>query len=206
MSSTPLYSPACERNREVILHELARLLPEGRVLEIASGSGMHAVYFAPRLPGRTWQPTDADALALSSIEAWRAQEPDPALLPSRRLDVTERPWPVEDADAVFCANMVHIAPWECALSLVAESARLLRSGAPLLLYGPFLEAEGNAPSNLAFDQSLRQRDPSWGVRRLNQVVEVAGTQGFALEERIAMPANNLMLCFRRQDRAPLAAG
>lgn len=192
------YSPACERNRDPILEELRRILPtSGVVLEIASGTGMHAVYFARHLHGIQWQPTDVSPDALRSVEAWRASEGVPALRPPRVLDVTGD-WPIDRADAVFNANMIHIAPWEVVPGLFAGAARILSEGAPLVLYGPFFEDEVEpAPSNLRFDASLRSREPRWGIRRLEDITDEAAQHGLTLEERVEMPANNLLVVFRR---------
>jgi hypothetical protein len=194
------HSPACERNRGPILEVLRDALPErGVVLEIASGTGMHGVYFAPRLPSITWQPSDADERALASIEAWRRHEPSPNLLAALRLDVLAPEWPIEHADAVFNANMIHISPWECCLALFAGAARVLASSAPLVLYGPFqIGGAHTAESNAAFDASLRARDPRWGVRALEDVVRVAEDAGFERERVVAMPANNQTVLFRKR--------
>lgn len=202
MSDARLHSPACERNRDPILRVLEQVLPpRGLVLEIASGTGMHAVWFAPRLPHLVWQPSDVDEAALASIEAWRRAEPAENLRAPIRLDVTRRPWPVDRADAIFNANMIHIAPWEVCLALFEEGARVLEEGAPLVLYGPFaIGGVHTAPSNEAFDASLRARDPRWGVRDLDAVAQVARERGFEKERTLQMPANNLTVVFRRAAR------
>jgi len=200
MPDARMFSAACERNREPILEVLRDTLPRrGLVLEIAAGTGMHGAWFAPRLgPGVVWQPTDASPDALESIAAWRAQVAAPNLLPPQRLDVTASAWPIDVADAIYCANMVHIAPWACTEGLFAGAARLLEPGAPLALYGPFLRDDvPTAPSNVAFDESLRARDPAWGIRPLRDVNEVAERHAFLLERVVEMPANNLTLVFRR---------
>ena len=193
------HAPATLRNREPILAVLDRVLPEqGFVLEIASGTGEHATYFAPRLPGVIWQPTDRDAASLDSIAAWTAELAATNVRPPLVLDVCASTWPVESADAIFCANMIHIAPWEAALGLLAGAGRILPVGGVLVLYGPFMvDHRHTAPSNAAFDESLRARDPAWGVRDLGEVTEVARTHGLALLERIEMPANNLMVVLER---------
>lgn len=189
------YSPACERNRAPILEQLRGLLPaSGLVLEIASGSGQHAVHFAAGLPGLSWQPTDPDPIALASVAAWREEAGLPNLRPPLRLSVLE-PWPIEGADAMFCANMVHISPWECTLALLAGAARVLPAGGRLLLYGPYRRNGQMAPSNLAFDESLRSRDPRWGVRDLEALQ--AAARGFTLERVVEMPANNLIVSLHR---------
>jgi SAM-dependent methyltransferase len=193
-----LTAPAVARNRDPILTVLRRVLPPaGTILEIASGTGEHAVHFATGLPGVTWQPTDRDPDALRSIAAHRAAAGLPNLLPPLELDVTAPAWPVERADAVVSINMIHIAPWAAAERLVAGAARLLAPGGVLFLYGPFMEdGRHTAPSNAAFDESLRARDPEWGVRDLRDVEALAGRHGFTLAKRVAMPANNLSAVFR----------
>ncbi len=193
-------APAVARNRDPILAVLRRVLPaRGTVLEIASGSGEHAVHFAVGLPGLTWQPTDRDADALRSIAAHRASAQLPNLLPPLEFDVASPDWPLPRADAVVSINMIHIAPWTAAQGLMAGAGRLLAPGGVLFLYGPFREnGRHTAPSNEAFDASLKQRDPQWGVRDLGEVAELAGRHGFDLVERVAMPANNLSVVFRRR--------
>lgn len=193
-----LHAPATARNRDPILEVLRRVLPPtGLVLEVASGSGEHAAWFAPRLPGLTWQPSDADAVARESIEAWRGAAATPNLLPPLDLDVRRWPWPVERADAVVAINMIHISPWQSTEGLLRGAAALLDPGAPLVLYGPFRrEGRHTAPSNEAFDADLRTRDPAWGVRDLEAVAEAA--DAFDLDEVVAMPANNLTVIFRRR--------
>lgn len=191
------HSPAAERNRGPILAELQRLLPaRGCLLEIASGSGQHAAHFAAGLPGWQWWPSDGDPRSLPSIDAWCAGLPN--VQPAARLDVTAEDWPAAPApvDAVFCANLLHIAPWPACGGLMRGAARHLARPGQLLLYGPFVvDGEATAPSNLAFDEDLRARDPAWGLRRLSAVVAEAGAVGLALHERVAMPANNLLLVF-----------
>lgn len=194
------HAPATERNREPILAVLERWLPErGLVLEVASGTGEHAAFFARHLPRLTWQPTDVDAAALASIAAWREEADLPNLLPPRRLDVRAQPWPVARADALFCANMIHIAPWECALALVAGAGSVLTPGGVLILYGPFrVGGRATAPSNQAFDQDLRARNPAWGVRDLEVVGEAAQAAGLDHLDTVPMPANNLSVVWRRR--------
>lgn len=192
------HAPATMRNREPILAVLDRILPEiGTVLEIASGSGEHAVYMAAQLPGITWQPTDQDSTALASIEAWRAEAGLPNLLPPLVLDVT-RPWPVESTDAIVCCNMIHISPWEATLALFAGAGRVLAPGGLLYLYGPYRFDGVTEPSNEAFDRSLKSRDPSWGVRDVRELEKVAATHQLGLDETVPMPANNHSLVFRKQ--------
>jgi hypothetical protein len=206
MKDHRLHSPACERNREPILRVLEGVLDDldegALVLEIASGTGMHAVFFAARLPSVTWQPSDADEPALRSIEAWREAEPSPNLRAPLRLDVLAQPWPIDRANAVFNANMIHISPWETCLALFDGAARVLTSeGAPLVLYGPFkIDGAHTAESNATFDASLRARDPRWGVRDLAEVAAVAREHGFEQERIAPMPANNLCVVFRRAHR------
>lgn len=196
------YAPATERNREPILRVLQEELPrEGLVLEIASGSGEHAVHFARALPDVQWQPSDADADARASIEAWRAEAAVGNLLPVVELDAAQgQAWKVTRADAIVCINMIHIAPWRACEGLFAGGARVLEAGAPLILYGPFFrEEEGvpTAPSNAAFDASLRARNPEWGVRRLVDVARVAEANGFLLARVAELPSNNCSVVFRR---------
>lgn len=193
-------APAVARNRDPILNVLRRVLPaHGLVLEIASGTGEHAVHFAGALPGIVWQPTDPDAAALRSIAAWRDRTGLPNLRPPLEFDVTASPWPVERADAVVCINMIHISPWRSAEGLMAGAGRVLGPGGILFLYGPYKE-EGRhtAPSNEAFDADLRARNPAWGVRDLGDVIALAASHGLDFAERVAMPANNLSVVFRRR--------
>ncbi len=194
------WSPAAERNREPILAVLRDILPaHGAVLEIASGTGQHAVHFAAALPALVWQPSDADPAARASVAAWAAQAALPNLRAPLALDVCETPWPLARADALVCCNMIHIAPWRAAEGLFVGAARVLSgAGAPLVLYGPFRRAGVHtAPSNAAFDAQLRERDPAWGVRDLEAVVALGDAAGFAFDEAIPMPANNFCVVFRR---------
>jgi hypothetical protein len=192
-------SEAAQRNRDAILAVLVRVLPaRGRVLEIASGSGEHALAFATALPGLTWQPSERDAEGLASIAAWRAEQGPANLLSPVELDVLRWPWPVTAADAIVCINMIHIAPWAACEALLRGAGALLKPGAPLYLYGAMkLEGRFTAPSNADFDASLRARDPSWGVRDLAEVTTAAQAEGLALAELVPMPANNFSLIFRR---------
>jgi len=190
------HSPAAERNAGPILDALRRILPpQGLMLEVASGTGQHAAHLSAGLPGWTWQPTDADPDALDSIRAWcdglgRVLEP-------LRLDVLSDPWPAAlpaTVDAVFCANLIHIAPWACTGALMRGAARRLAPHGVLLTYGPYLaDGRPDAPGNRAFDADLRARDPQWGVRRLPDVTRQAADAGLRLRERVEMPANNLLL-------------
>ncbi|HEX6997860.1 MAG TPA: DUF938 domain-containing protein [Gammaproteobacteria bacterium] len=194
-----LESPAAERNKQPILEVLERVLPpRGLVLEVASGTGQHVVHFARALPELEWQPTEPDEALRAALERRRAAAALPNVREAVALDVTRRPWPVAQAAAVVCINMIHIAPWAAAEGLFAGAAEVLAAGAPLVLYGPFMiDGRHTAPSNEAFDASLRARDPAWGVRDLRDVRALAGRCGFAFAERVAMPANNLTVVFRR---------
>jgi len=191
------FAPAAARNREPILDVLRAHLPaSGTALEIASGSGEHAVAFAAAFPSMVWQPSDPDPANRASIAAWIAAAGTPNLLPPIDLDATTEIWPLATADAVVCINMIHIAPWAACLGLMRGAARLLAPGGLLYLYGPFRRFGAHtAPSNAAFDESLRARDPAWGVRDLDEVREAA--EGFAPPTVVAMPANNLSVLFRR---------
>jgi len=193
------YRPHVARNRDAILDVLRRVLPPtGLVLEVASGSGEHAAYFAAKLPALDWQPTDPDPHALESVAAHRAALAARNLLPPLHLDVTAERWPVERADVVICCNMIHIAPWAACEGLIAGAARTLPSGELLYLYGPYkVRGEHTAPSNLAFDERLRAQNPDWGVRDLEVVAGLAERHGLALAETVPMPANNFSLIFRR---------
>lgn len=193
------HAPATLRNRDAIAAVLADWLPEtGTVLEVASGSGEHVVHFAAAFSHLDWQPSDPDPAGLTSIAAYRAEAGLANIAPPLALDASASEWPVDNAGAVLCINMVHISPWEATLGLFAGAARLLASGAPLILYGPYIEPDiPTAASNLAFDASLRVRNPAWGLRDTDTVGRAAAEAGFAFAERRAMPANNLMLLFRR---------
>ncbi|MES2959992.1 MAG: DUF938 domain-containing protein [Pseudomonadota bacterium] len=196
------HSPAAERNRGAILAELLRLLPaRGTTLEIASGTGQHAAHFAAALPAWRWQPSDGDARSLASIKAWCAQLPN--VLPPLHLDVLAEAWPgvATSVDAIFCANLLHISPWASCAALMRGAQRHLAPSGLLLLYGPYIvDHEATAPSNLAFDDDLRGRNPAWGLRRLTDVVEQALSVGISLRERLAMPANNLLLVFEARSQ------
>lgn len=192
------HAPATERNRGPLLEVLRRVLADRRfVLEIASGTGQHAIHFARALPHLRWQPSDRDPEALASIEAWRAEAALPNLAAARPLDVGSLPWGCAGADAVVCINLVHIAPWSAALALFEGAAGLLPTAAPLVTYGPYRFGGRAAPSNDAFDASLRAQDARWGVRDVDALSEVARRSGFALEEVVPMPANNHTLVWRR---------
>lgn len=193
------FAPAVARNKAAITEALARHLPAtGLVLEIASGSGEHALHFAAHFPALTFQPTDPDAAALASIAAWRAEAQLANLLPPLMLDVMADAWPVPKADAVLCINMIHIAPWEATVALIRGAARVLPRDGILFLYGPFKQGGTHtAPSNAEFDASLRAQDARWGVRDIEAVTEIASAAGFAASVVEAMPANNLSVIFRR---------
>jgi hypothetical protein len=192
-------APATERNREPIAAVLREVLPErGLLLEIASGTGEHAVFFAGLFPGLRWQPTDPDPTALASIRAWCDEAGPENLLQPRQLDAAAGRWPVASADAILCVNMVHISPWAATAGLMRGAGRVLAAGAPLVLYGPYRRAAvPTAPSNEAFDESLKARNPEWGLRDLEAVEAEAEGQGLRLERVVEMPANNLTIVLRR---------
>lgn len=193
-------APATLRNRDAIAAVLADWLPgTGTVLEVASGSGEHVVHFASVFPALDWQPSDPDPAGLTSIAAYRTEAGLANIAPPLALDASAPEWPVDRADAVLCVNMVHISPWEATLGLFAGAARLLALRAPLILYGPYIEPDvPTATSNLAFDASLRARNPTWGLRDTDVVKRAAAEAGLAFMERRAMPANNLMLLFHKR--------
>ena len=196
------FSPAADRNKGPILEALQRLLPRAaRVLEIASGTGQHAQYFASACPDWVWQPTDAaDAAALHAINARCRGLAN--VLPARRLDVLQQRWPLgrdEHAPfgAVYCANMLHITPWFTCPALMQGAARHLAAGGLVLIYGPFrVDGVVTTPSNEAFDADLKARNPQWGLRTLSAVESEAAAQGLGLQEVVPLPANNLLVVFR----------
>ena len=193
-------SPSSARNREPLLAVLRRWLPaSGTVLEVASGLGEHAAWFAEALPGITWQPTDRNEEALDILRARRDQAGLANLAPPLVLNAAEPDgWPLDRADAIVCINMVHISSWAATQGLMVGAARVLPVGGALILYGPYIEDEvETAPSNLAFDADLKRRDPAWGLRDLADVAALAAEHGLSLAGRVAMPANNLCLLFRR---------
>jgi Protein of unknown function (DUF938) len=193
-------APAAARNRDAICEILDRILPDhGHVLEIASGSGEHIVHFAARWPHLTWQPSDPQPEAQRSIDAWAVDASLGNLSGAINVDVIGEDWPVDRADAILCINMVHIAPWAATIGLMKGAGRLLPAGGLLYLYGPFREADvALAESNAAFDASLKSRDPAWGLRDMEAVIATAKDHALNFEERIAMPANNLSLIFRKR--------
>ncbi len=190
-------APAVARNRDAILEVLRGILPaRGLLLEVASGSGEHAPHFAPGFPELAFQPSDPDPDARASIDAWCAGVAH--IRPALALDAAAQDWPLAQADAVLCINMIHIAPWAACEGLLRGAARILPPGAPLVLYGPFKRGGAHtAPSNAEFDESLRARDPAWGVRDLEAVAAEAAGAGFGPPAITAMPANNLTVAFRR---------
>lgn len=196
-------APAAERNRQPIADALEGRLPPGLVLEIAAGTGTHSAWLGRRFSDHPWQPTDIDPDALASIDGWRAAaERDGAPLtnvrPAMRLDVCSDDWPATAAAAVFCANMIHIAPWAATEGLMAGAGRVLGPGGRLFLYGPFRFAgRFTAPSNARFDRWLRDRDPAFGVRDLDVVTAVALEHGLSRTEVVEMPANNHLIVFDR---------
>jgi SAM-dependent methyltransferase len=194
------HAPATLRNRDAIAQVLARELPaQGRVLEIASGTGEHAAFFAERFPALEWQPSDPSGEALASIAAYRVDYPGGNLAGPVLLDAAApEGWPVAAAEAIVCINMVHISPWEATLGLFAGAARLLdRHGGPLILYGPYLEqGVDTAPSNLEFDASLKARDGRWGLREAEALDRLAEMSGMARSARYGLPTNNIMLVYR----------
>jgi len=197
MSATQLHSAAAARNRDPILAVLRRVLPAaGVVLEIASGSGEHAAYFAGAFPRLAWQPSDPDPRAHASIAAWCAGVP--TVRPPLALDATDERWPVAPA-AIVCVNMIHIAPWAACEGLLRNAGRSLPAGGVLYLYGPYrVGGRHTAPSNAAFDAGLRARDRAWGVRDLEIVVTLAASHGLDLRETVSMPANNLSVVLERR--------
>ena len=198
-SGTKRHAPATLRNRGVITDVLRRELPEqGTVLEIASGSGEHVMHFAQHFSRLVWQPSDPDPTARASIGAWCADAALPNILPPLDIDAASGEWTIECVDAMLCINMIHISPWQATLGLFDGALRLLGEGAPLILYGPFLQAEvETAPSNLAFDIQLRERDPRFGIRSVDDVDRAATERGFVRTALHSMPANNIMLIYRR---------
>ncbi|RMF07753.1 MAG: DUF938 domain-containing protein [Alphaproteobacteria bacterium] len=200
-----MHAPATARNRDPILQVLEKHLPpDGTILEIASGTGEHAVYMAPRLPNHFWLPSDIDSDRLDSIAAWARATPAPNLFPALRLDVRSPRWPVEETPpdppvtAILAINLIHIAPWDVCLGLMAGAGRILPPSGVLYLYGPYkVDGQHSAPSNEAFDLKLRHENPSWGIRDLKAVQEAALDAGLVLRDVVEMPANNLSVVFTK---------
>jgi len=192
-------APAVARNVAPIIAVLEQWLPaRGSVLELASGTGEHVIVFARHFPRLAWQPSDANRDSIGSIAAWRDAHPSDNLAAPFALDVRDAVWPVAHAEAIVSINMVHISPWAAALGLLDGAARLLGAGAPMILYGPWIERNvATAPSNLVFDGALRAQDPEWGLRDVETFAAAANERGLALVERRTMPAHNLMLLLRR---------
>nr|WP_052232184.1 DUF938 domain-containing protein [Methylobacterium sp. ZNC0032] len=194
-----LRAPSAQRNRDAILAVLRDILPSsGLVLEIASGSGEHAVHFAEAMPGLTFQPSDPSPDAAASIAAWTAESGLGNIRSPLIIDAKAPDWPLEAADAILCINMIHIAPWAAAEGLFRQAARLLKPGQPLYLYGPYRRPGRTLePGNAAFDESLRSRDSAWGLRELDAVAALGAANGFSDPDIVEMPANNLSVIFRR---------
>jgi len=192
-------APATLRNREPILDVLRPLLPEtGLALEVASGTGEHVVHFARAFPLLRWQPSDPAPEARSSIASWTEANGLVNVLPPLDLDAARQTWPIARADAVLCINMIHISPWEATEGLMRGAGRVLQSGQPLYLYGPYRRAgHALAPSNAEFDADLKRRDSRWGLRALDDVAACASAQGLVLDAVVEMPANNLSVVFRK---------
>lgn len=192
------HAPATERNRDAIAGLLSSILPpSGLVLEIASGTGEHVVHFAGIFPSLNWQPSDPDPSALASIIAWQSEHHNPNMHAPMKIDAAAD-WDIGHVDAIVCINMVHISPWSATLGLLRNAARILAAGAPLYVYGPYLQnGVPTAASNLEFDQSLKSRNPEWGLRSVEAMETEARNVGFDLTQIIPMPANNLSLLFRR---------
>ncbi|MBN3951734.1 MAG: DUF938 domain-containing protein [Nostoc sp. NMS7] len=206
------YAPATQRNSEPIIEVLLQVLPKsGTILEIASGTGEHAVFFAPKLSPRLWLPTDANLQLRASITAWAEHIGCDNLYPPLELDVREPVWAVENPAfdwlnnqpivAIVNINMIHISPWSACLGLMAGAGRILPPGGILYLYGPFKQGgEHTAASDAAFDESLRAQNPEWGVRNFDDVVAVASAQNLTLKQTYQMPANNLSVVFERSGK------
>lgn len=194
------YSPSAARNRAPVTEVLKHTLPaRGLVLEIASGTGEHAVHFAQRLPQLVWQPSDPDTEARVSIAAWVTAASLANLRGPLDLDVTSAAWPISHTDAIVCLNMIHIAPWTATEALMRGAARILPQGGVLYLYGPYKQdGRHTAPSNEAFDRDLQRRNPEWGVRDIEAVVATAQACGLGLHGTVQMPANNLSVILKRQ--------
>ncbi len=198
------YAPATQRNREVILDILLQVLPsQATVLEIASGTGEHSIYFAPNLKPRQWIPTDPNPMAIASITDWQKHQPSDNLAPPLQIDVTATDWHQrlinQDIKAIVNINMIHIAPWQACVGLMTGARELLPVNGILYLYGPFKQnGKHTSESNIEFDASLRYQNPEWGVREIEEVIAIAASQNLALKEIKPMPANNLSVIFERQ--------
>jgi SAM-dependent methyltransferase len=197
-------APSAERNKQPILEVLTRVLPaRGNVLEIGSGTGQHVAHFAKALPGLVFQPAEMDEGRHGSIAAWVRHEKLANVKPPLAFDLARLPWPVREADAIVCINVIHISPWEATLGLMRGAGELLPPGGVLVTYGPYRRGGAHtAPSNETFDQWLKERDPRWGVRDMEEVAAVAKEAGLELEEVVPMPANNFTLVFRRGSQPP----
>ncbi len=191
--------PAAERNKQPILDVLRRVLPaSGVVLELAAATGQHVEHFARALPSLIWQPSDFDAEHLVTLQERVRRAKLANLLPPLRIDVTEADWPITQVTAIYNANMIHISPWSVTLGLFSGAGRLLSSGAVLVTYGPYsVDGQHVSDSNRTFDESLKSRNASWGVRDIGEVSAVASEYGFSLEQRVQMPANNFTLIWRK---------
>ncbi len=211
MADLRRYAPATERNRQPILDVLQRVLPKaGTVLEIASGTGEHATFFAPRLSHLQWLPSEPDVESRASVAAWVEALPSENLLTPLALEVSQQPWPVEDPGtelksrltqpitAIVNINMLHISAWQMCEHLMSGAQRVLPVGGILYLYGPFKrEGKQTAPSNEAFDAMLRDRNPDWGIRDLEAVSAIAQQHSLSITEVVPMPANNFSVVFQR---------
>jgi hypothetical protein len=191
--------PAAERNKQPILDVLRRVLPaSGIVLELAAATGQHVEHFARALPNLIWQPSDFDTEHLATLQERVRRAKLANLLPPLRIDVTEADWPITQVTAIYNANMIHISPWSVTLGLFSGAGRLLSPGAVLVTYGPYsVDGQHISDSNRTFDESLKSRNASWGVRDIGEVSAVAGEYGFSLEQRVQMPANNFTLIWRK---------
>ena len=200
MGDGRIVSPSAERNKGPIAEILMRYLPaQGEVLEVSSGTGQHVLHFAQAMPHIRWQPTERDADARKSIASWLSQTPAPNVSAPLPLDVHDAIWPAHDVAAVVCINMIHIAPPSATVALLRGAGNVIAPGGILFLYGPYRrQGRHTSPSNEAFDAQLKARNPEWGVRNLEDVVQLAGSVGFELEQTHDMPANNLVVVFRKR--------
>jgi SAM-dependent methyltransferase len=199
MTDQKRYSPACERNKDVILDVLREVMPTtGTILEIACGPGQHAVHFASGFPEVKWQPSDIDPTSIASTRAWRDEAQLPNMLDPIMLDATHAEWPIAHANGIVCCNMIHISPWDVTLGLLDGAARILPDDGILYTYGPYkIGGKHTAPSNEAFDQSLRSQNPEWGVRNLDDVALEARRRGLHLVKTAKMPANNFSVIYKK---------